>query len=267
MGFLKIYTGISIFKAFNHRKAGKHQWCAFILPSSVQLIYQPYPRITNQLNCFQLPTLCTPNGTVAHSICHEGETMSSATYSENKDPGFAMINVYVDPGAPGHTAIGADGRVLGFYPEPGSKSNMWGSNMSYHDESSPDFLKGNTDANIFFLKVSPEEKDLAMGYALSIKGGIDRGNGPEYTVYSNNCTSVIGDALIFAKIKFTPMSFSTLDGQAQKAITPSGFNSYLKTQYEMGKAPVSGWLDRGNAIVPSSDARKKLGIGRDVFHN
>lgn len=155
-----------------------------------------------------------------------------------KSPEFNIVKVYVDPVGIGHTAIGFDGKTVGFYPGGGSKAAMYGTRMTYRKYSSNEFENHYPNANIFFLHVTPEQKNEIVSITECKTENIDEGKGPNYSLFIENCTTQVEDILH----KSSALTNKT-------SISPTGFNSDLKNEYEASKSssqtPVKEWMDRG----------------------
>ncbi|MEE6130515.1 hypothetical protein V2E39_24210, partial [Chryseobacterium arthrosphaerae] len=95
---------------------------------------------------------------------------------EDKKPNFSIITVYTEiEGAVGHAGLGYDGKVIGFYPTDTNNSRnyeineWWGTDLVLDTKATREFDTKYPHANVFFLKVTNEQKENLIG-AISDRG-------------------------------------------------------------------------------------------------
>ncbi|MBL7883529.1 MAG: hypothetical protein JNL69_05640, partial [Bacteroidia bacterium] len=125
------------------------------------------------------------------------------TFSQNANPGFSIVKLKTDMGNfKGHSAVGFDGKMYGFYPtDIGGDGNYGiaenGTPLVMQTQTNSEFNSKYPTANTFFLKVTNGEKGRLAAW-LNVQGdAIAKGNGGVYGVITNNCTTNIGKALNF----------------------------------------------------------------------
>lgn len=203
-------------------------------------------------------------GTETHNV--DGVDMN---FSENKKPGFSMVNVYVDPGIPGHTAIGIDGNTTGFYPLVHNAGSILGDYMDYEEYSTRKFERMYPNANIFFLKVTNSEKEIIKNTLIGMVGQVQKYSAPNYYLFGINCTTQACNALNASNLPFK--GYNDFDGAAYNFgklnfVTPFSLNNFLKEQYlnhNIG-SPVEAWMDRGGIFGPTSPF---VNLNKSVLHN
>lgn len=190
--------------------------------------------------------------------------------NEIKNPDFAIIKIYVDPGNEsilpdqGHVAIGFDGKVTGYYPtnsEGGTEvplSDSWDSPLVIHESTTTNFESHYDAANVFLLKVNESQKTSIIDSKNSLAKDIKEGKGPKmegdklgprYSLITNNCTTIVRDFANSAGIDtkvgyFAPTTISKI------IISPYQLNTRLKDAFKYnsigngGNNVVVGFEDR-----------------------
>ncbi len=183
------------------------------------------------------------------SIKVNGENMN---FSENKNPGFSVVKIYVDPTGIGHTAIGFDGETYGFYPTDKNgdgdynKSDMYNSPLNLEIKSTSEFEVEYSKANTFFTKVTPSEKLKLNSWLKAREQTISNGEGGDYALFGNNCTTQACLALNFT-FKTSGFDF----------ITPVGFNMFLNTLAQQPNSRIFSSNKGQGAVDPNSTVGQK----------
>jgi RHS repeat-associated protein len=208
------------------------------------------------------------NGTVTQVV--NGANMN---FTEVENPSFSIVKTYIDPTGVGHTAIGMDGEVVGFYPTTESPGAVFKNNMTYKKKyTTTEFEERYGSANIFFMKVSNNEKESIKNSLIGMMGQVDAGSAPKYAMFSSNCTTQACNALNAANLPFK--SYNDFDGSAYNYgklnfVAPISLNSFMKEQYENSDigSPVKAWMDRGNIVRPNTPGDQLTHLSRPIMHN
>jgi RHS repeat-associated protein len=190
---------------------------------------------------------------------------TSMNFYQNNNPDFAMVKTYIDPGTPGHTAIGMDGMTVGFFPAIHNASSIGGVSMTYDNQlTSTKFEQRYKLANIFFLKVSNADKVNIKNSLIGMMGQVDAKSSPDYYLFGRNCTTQACNALNSMN-DFKFKMYHDFDGSTYNYgnvffITPNSLNSFMKNQYENRDigSPVKAWMNRNPYLRQ---------VGTYVLHN
>ncbi|MCS4302642.1 hypothetical protein M2372_002086 [Chryseobacterium sp. BIGb0232] len=128
----------------------------------------------------------------SHTTTIDGKT---EYLREDKKPNYSVVSVYTEiEGAVGHSGLGYDGKVFGFYPTDGNNTGSyemnewWGTPLVMDTKSTTEFSKKYSNSNAFFFKTTNEQKE-SLVEAVNDRVSELKKNPENYSLQSNNCTT------------------------------------------------------------------------------